>query len=225
MGSPAHAALPSVGPGSALPRADGGPGAASRRRERLGGTEGNEKLTIATAAVLTLLLIAEGITILFMGGLLSVHMFIGLVLIPPVMLKLLSTGYRFARYYTHARPYREKGPPAAPLRLLAPVLVASTGAVFATGAWLLALGHPSDLVLMLHKAAFVVWGAAFGIHFLAYLPRVVRSLHGDWSGAPRHPLPGGRLRGILVAASLGAGLALALSLASAISVWRGPLGG
>ena len=227
MGSTEHATtLPreAVGAGSRAPRARSAPRRERARRERLGGVEGNERLTIATAAVLIALLIAEGITILFIGGLLSVHMFIGLVLIPPVLLKLISTGYRFARYYTRAPSYRKKGPPAAPLRLLAPVLVVSTIAVFATGIALLLHGHPSDRLLFLHKAAFFVWSAAFGVHFLAYLPRVVRSL-GAGGLAPHRPPPGSGLRGTLVAAALGAGLALALSLTSAISAWHGPLPG
>ena len=94
--------------------------------DRLGGTEGNEALTSAAAAVLTLLLAAEGLTLLDLGWLRVPHMFIGMVLIPPVLVKLGSTGYRFARYYAGTRPYREKGPPLMPLRLLAPVLVAAT---------------------------------------------------------------------------------------------------
>src|SRR6266536_6655620 len=64
------------------------------RRDRFGGTEGNEILTSAAAVVLTGLLAAEGVTIVRMGGLVSAHMFIGLVLIRPVLLKLESTGYR-----------------------------------------------------------------------------------------------------------------------------------
>jgi hypothetical protein len=67
--------------------------------ERLGGTDGNEVLTSATAVALTLLLVAEGVTIIRMGGLRNAHMFIGMVLIPPVLLKLGSTGYRMVRYY------------------------------------------------------------------------------------------------------------------------------
>ncbi len=156
-----------------------------------------------------------------MGGLLSVHMFIGLVLVPPVLLKLGSTGYRFARYYTKARPYREKGPPALPMRLLAPVLVAMTIGVLATGIWLLLLGHKSDQVLLLHKATFIVWGAVFGIHFLVYAPRMLRSLGSDWSVARRRAVPGSGIRGMLVAASLGAGVALAISLVSSISGYHG----
>lgn len=189
-------------------------------RERLGGFEGNEILTAGIGAVLTILLIAEGITIILIGGLLTLHMFIGLVLVPPVLLKLGSTGYRFARYYTHSRPYVEKGPPALPMRLMAPFFVVTTIGVLATGVWLLLLGHKSDQLLFFHKLFFFVWGAIFVIHFLVYAPRVVRSLRSDWSSARRHAVPGSGLRGMLVAASTGAGVALALSLLSTISGWH-----
>src|SRR5436305_2688984 len=63
------------------------------------GPDGNERLTAASGAVLFLLLAAEGVTILSIGQLLSPHLFIGMLLIPPVALKLASTGWRFARYY------------------------------------------------------------------------------------------------------------------------------
>ena len=199
--------------------------ARSERGERLGGTEGNEVLTIVAASILTVLLAAEGITLLKMDSLLSVHMFIGLVLIPPVALKIASTGYRFARYYAHSRPYVAKGPPSLPMRLLAPVLVATTIGIFVSGVWLLALGHKSDQVLFLHKASFILWAGAFGIHFLVYFPRVARSLVADWRGARAHRVPGAGLRGLLVAASLGAGTGLAITLISAISGWHGGGGG
>jgi hypothetical protein len=190
-------------------------------RERLGGFEANEILTAAIGAVLTVLLIAEGITIILIGGLLTLHMFIGLVLVPPVLLKLGLTGYRFARYYTHSRPYVEKGPPALPMRLMAPFLVVTTIGVLATGVWLLLLGHKSDQLLFFHKVFFFVWGAIFVIHFLVYAPRVVRSLRSDWSSARRQAVPGSGLRGMLVAASTSAGAALALSLLSTIANWHG----
>jgi hypothetical protein len=213
-------------PDEAIPA---GPAAPGRRRgtarvgwrERLGGTEGNEILTSATAALLVVLLAAEGVTIIRMGGLVGVHMFIGLLLIPPVLLKIASTGYRFFRYYTGARTYREKGPPLLGLRLLAPILVASTVGVLATGVWLLALGHRSDQVLQLHQIAFIVFAVVFTIHFLAYSPRMVRSLRADWGPIRRQAIPGTGLRGTLVAASFGAGLALSLSLLSAIAGWHG----
>jgi hypothetical protein len=190
------------------------------RRDRVGGTEGNEILTSATAVVLTGLLAAEGLTIVRMRGLVSAHMFIGMVLIPPVLLKLASTGYRFVRYYTGSPTYRAKGSPPLALRLLAPVLVATTVAVFVTGVLLLLAGHKSDTLLLLHKVSFIVWGVVFAVHFLAYVPRVVRSLGADWSAARRASVPGAGLRGMLVAATVGGGAALALSLLPTMNAWH-----
>lgn len=194
------------------------------RVRSLGGVAGNEILTCAIAAVLTVLLLVEGVTILQLGPLLIPHMFVGLMLIPPVLLKLGATGYRFARYYTYAPTYREKGPPLLPLRLMAPVLVAATLGVFATGVALLAIGHQSGPILLLHKASFVVWGAVFGIHFLAYLPRMYRSLRDDWSARRRRAVAGAGLRSTLVGTALGSGFVLALALLPTIDAWQGSAG-
>jgi hypothetical protein len=191
-----------------------------RRRDRFGGTAGNEILTSATAVVLTLLLAVEGYTVVNMRGLVSLHMFIGLVLIPPVLLKLASTGYRAVRYYTGSRPYRAKGPPLLPLRLMAPVLAASAIAVLVTGTLLLVAGHNSSTLLTLHKASFIVFGVVFAVHFLAYVPRTVRSLRADWGAARSEAVPGASLRVMLVAAALGGGAALALALLPTIDAWH-----
>jgi len=140
------------------------------QRRPFGGVAGNEILTCAVAAVLTCLLLAEGVTLLRLGPLLVPHMFIGMVLVPLVLLKLGSTGYRFVRYYACAPAYREKGPPLLPLRMMAPVLVAATIGVFVTGVALLVEGHKSDTLLLLHKATFIVWGAVFGFLFFSEVP-------------------------------------------------------
>lgn len=190
------------------------------RRRSFGGVAGNEILTCAIAAVLTCLLLAEGVTLLRLGPLLVPHMFIGLVLVPLVLVKLGSTGYRFARYYARTPAYRQKGPPLLPLRLLAPVLVAATIGVFATGVALLIDGHKSNTLLLLHKASFVIWAAVFGIHFLAYLPHMLRALGAAWSDRRRRSIPGAGLRGTLVAGALGGGLGLALLLLPTIDAWQ-----
>lgn len=190
------------------------------QRRSFGGVAGNEILTCAIAAVLTCLLLAEGVTLLRMGPLLVPHMFIGLVLVPLVVLKLGSTGYRFVRYYAHTPAYREKGPPLLPLRVLAPVLVAATIGVFATGVALLVDGYKSNALMLLHKVSFIVWGAVFGIHFLAYLPRMLRSLRDDWSARRRRAVGGAGFRGMLVGSALGGGLALALVLLPTIDAWQ-----
>jgi hypothetical protein len=62
----------------------------------LGGTEGNSRLTGTTAAILLVLLAAEGLTLLSLHSFLSWHIFIGMLLVPIVALKLASTGYRLA---------------------------------------------------------------------------------------------------------------------------------
>src|SRR3954468_21499838 len=187
---------------------------ATRARVRLGGTAGNELLTGVTALVLVLLLAVEGVTLLFLDQLLSVHMFVGLALIGPVVLKLASTGYRFARYYTRSAAYRVKGPPALPLRMLAPVLVVTTVLVLASGVALLLIGHHSDTVLLVHKASFIVWSAVFAVHFLAYLPRALRAV------VPREAVPGAASRAAVVLVSVAAGAALALALLDRIGAWH-----
>ena len=183
--------------------------------QRLGGTDGNAALTSAAGAVLIALLLAEGVTIIDMGGLRTPHMVVGLVLIPPVLVKLGSTGYRFARYYLGTPAYREKGPPLMALRLLAPALVATTIAVFATGVALLVLGHRSDVLIEVHKVSFIVWGVLFGVHVLAHLRDMARSLRSDWT------VPGTRVRLALVAVSITAGLTVAIAVLPSITHWHG----
>lgn len=187
----------------------------------LGGTDGNEALTSAVAVVLTFLLIAEGITILQIGGLKNEHMFIGMALIPPVLLKLGSTGYRFARYYLGTRAYREKGPPLLPLRVLAPVLVLTTVIVFATGVALMLVGHKSNTLFTLHKVSFILWGGVFGVHFLAHLPRMIRSVRSEWMAEGRRRAAGAQVRLALLISSIGGGVALAIAVLPLITGWHG----
>ena len=73
------------------------------------GPEGNEQLTGLTGAVLLIGFAAEGVTILALHRLLTMNIFLGMLLIGPVALKIGSTCYRFARYYTGAVSYVRKG--------------------------------------------------------------------------------------------------------------------
>jgi hypothetical protein len=180
--------------------------------ERQDPTAGNERLTATTAVLLLILLAAEGVTILSIRPLLSAHIVIGLLLVPPVALKLLSTGYRFLRYYTGDIAYVAKGPPHVLMRALAPLLVVTTLAVLGTGVAMLALGprHGRDLLLGLHKASFVVWFVLMAVHVLVYAPRL-----------PRLVLSGRTLgrRAALVASSVAAGALLAGATYSLAAPW------
>ena len=192
--------------------------AAARSVVRTGGSEGNRRLTAATAAILLVLLAAEGVTLLAIGPLVSAHVFIGMLLVPLVGVKLASTGYRFARYYTGDRTYRAEGPPHPLLRLLGPVVVLSTVALFASGVTLIVLGPQGGVVLGLHKASFAVWVAAMSAHVLAHLVRVPRLAAADWRR--EEALPGSSLRRWLLAGSLVAGLVLAVATVHLAGPWH-----
>ena len=183
-----------------------------------GGTEGNERLTALTGTVLLALLAVEGVTILAIRPLLSLHVFIGLLLIPPVVLKLAATGYRFVRYYARDVEYVRKGPPVLLMRMLvAPGLVAATVGVFATGVALLVVGPGGGVILGLHKASFVVWLVAFGIHVLAYALRTPALVAADWGRA--NGTAGAPVRYGAVALALVVGLIIAVAALPAAHPW------
>ena len=202
-----------------------------------GGTDGNERLTVQIGLVLIVLLAVLGVTIVRIGQLLWLHLFLGLVLLGPVALKLLSTGYRFVRYYTANPAYRRKGPPALLLRLLGPLVVLTTVAVFATGVALLALGPGSrNPWVLVHKVSFIAWLAFTAVHVLGHLPEIAR-YGGDAArrrremialGSPSarravrlssDRLGGAAGRGLSLAISLASGLALAIALVGTFAAW------
>lgn len=169
---------------------------------RLGGSAGNEQLTAIVAAALVPLLLAEAATLLNVRSLLTVHAFIGMLLVPVVAVKLASAGWRMFRYYAGTEEYTLRGPPQILIRtVVAPVLVASTVVLFATGIALLAVDQTHGTIVGLHKASFVVWAGAFGIHFLTRIRLLVRVLG--------RRLPGISMRVAAATVALVAGLGLA----------------
>src|ERR1700758_4036200 len=92
---------------------------------------GNERLTAAVGLLVLLPILVEVATVLLgVHTFMSWHVFVGLALIPAVLLKLGSTGWRFARYYTRNRVYMALGPPQLAMRVLAPLFVAATVVLF-----------------------------------------------------------------------------------------------
>ncbi|MCW3068521.1 MAG: hypothetical protein JWL67_1146 [Solirubrobacterales bacterium] len=187
-----------------------------------GGTTGNERLTAATGGTLLVLLAVIGVTIIQLRPLLWLHMFVGMLLIGPVALKLASTGYRFVRYYTADQAYRRKGPPAAPLRAIAPVVVLSTVVVLASGVALLFAGPQSrDTLLPIHKLSFFAWVAFMALHVLAHLPRVPRALRADLSrsGQLGEDVAGRSGRMLTLVGALVAGAVLAVLVIPEFGAW------
>jgi hypothetical protein len=192
--------------------------------DKTGGAAGNEKLTAMTGSLLLLLLAVEGLTILRIHELLTVHFFVGMLLVGPVLLKMCSTGYRFVRYYAGSAPYVKKGPPAIVLRLLGPVLMATSVGVIGTGVVLAFTGPGYSLWLLAHKAFFIIWFGAMTIHVLWYAPQVPRILRGDsphLEGA-RTVLAGAGMRWLLIFTALAIGLLTAVATYHTAGNWLGP---
>jgi hypothetical protein len=191
---------------------------AERRAEA--GVAGNARLTATNAVVLLVLLAAEGATILRVRQLLSPHVFIGVVLIPPVLVKMASTGWRFVRYYRGAAAYQRKGPPPLLLRLLGPAVVILTLVLLASGVGLLLVSRSwLPLLLKVHKASFVLWFGAMTVHVLGHLGEVFRLAPRDWLRRTRRDVTGAGPRQWLIAASLVVGAMLGFLLLSHVGHW------
>lgn len=185
------------------------------------GVEGNSRLTAVNGMTLLALLAVEGVTVLDVRGLITLHVYLGVLLIGPVLLKTASTSYRFVRYYAGAQPYREKGPPHPVLRTLGPVVVLPTLSVLGTGLGLIAAGpgHREPL-LTLHQASFLVWLAATSVHVLGHILDGTRTTWRELRDPRAAPAAGHRrARTLVTALSLVAGVGLATALLPAAHGW------
>jgi hypothetical protein len=187
-----------------------------------GGPDANQQLTTQIGVILLVLLAAIGATIPFLSQLIAEHLFLGFLLLGPVVAKMGSTGYRFVRYYTHDPAYRKKGPPHLSMRLIAPIVVLSTVVVFVSGIVLMFEGpNHRDPSLTIHKLSFIVWLVFMGLHVLGHLLELPGSLRG--ARETRNALPGlssaPRGRWVTIAGSMAAGLVVALVLIPSFGSW------
>jgi len=186
----------------------------------LGGPEGNARTTGLTAAILLVLLAAEGLTLLQLHTLITPHVVIGMVLVPFVLLKLGTTGYRMVRYYAGPGPYRDRGAPPLLLRLLGPVVVLLTLLVFASGVALLLVPlSMRDTLFFVHKASFVLWFGAMTIHVLGHVLETSRLAPADLVARTRRQVRGAGARLWVQAGCLVAGILLAVLMAPTVGPW------
>ena len=188
-----------------------------------GGTDGNERLTAMTGSLLLVLLAIEGVTLLGLHAMLTLHFFVGMLLVGPVLLKIGSTGYRFVRYYTGSVPYVRKGPPALPLRILGPMVMISSIGVVGSGV-ALALVRPGPTPwLLAHKLFFAAWFCVITVHVTWYAPQLPRLLR---TGSPHLEraqvvLAGAGKRWLLLLAALAVGVVVAVATYHAAGSWSG----
>lgn len=183
------------------------------------GVLGNERLTAMAGAILLVLSAIEIITLIALHDLITVHFFVGVLLIGPVAVKTASTGWRFLRYYTRHPAYRRKGPPNPLLRIMAPLLVASTLALLGSGIALAATGPAPPVLLQIHMLSFLAWLVTIIAHAVAYLARVPRLVREDLRHRPAvtAPVPPGRPARLAanIAALIAAAIAAVLLLPTA----------
>jgi hypothetical protein len=178
-----------------------------------GGVEGNARLTAMTGALLLVLLAGEGLTIVRIGPLLKLHVFLGALLVPPVTVKLASTLYRFGRYYVGAPAYRRKGPPPIVLRLLGPPLVVLTLVMFSSGIALLFVGgQDRGTLLFLHRGSFILWFAVMVVHVVGHLIEVGRVAPRDFLPSKRQRRYGSTLRQLVILGAVATGGVLGAAL-------------
>jgi hypothetical protein len=185
-----------------------------------------------TGVLLIVLLAVLGVTIVQIRQLIWLHLFLGLLLLGPVLLKMASTGYRFVRYYTHHALYLARGTPELALRALGPGVVLTTVAVFASGIVLLFEGPARRHTwLLVHKVTFILWLVLTGLHVLGHLPGLGRSLQAvrlenepgarGLEGDPRLRA-GSAGRWIVLAGAVVAGVVLGVALIPHFSLWTAP---
>lgn len=195
-----------------------------------GGPAGNALLTAWTGLVLLVASVAELLTLFNVRGLISWHVAIGALLVPPALMKTASTGWRIARYYFGNPSYGKAGPPPALLRLLGPLVIISTLGLLGSGILLVLLGQVrsrrgvfSVLGFRLdwigvHQSFFAVWVVATGLHLLGRIVPALRITVASPGGAD---VPGSWMRWLLLGTMVASAVALAVALVHADGSWMG----
>ena len=184
-----------------------------------GRVEANERLTAVDGALLFVLLVGLGVTVLFIRPLLGLHYLLGFALIPPLGLKIYSTGYRFCCYYRRDQDFIEAGPPSPLLRFgIAPLLIASTVAVMGSGLELWAFADRFGAWwVSAHTLSAVVFTVTLFAHLLSHLRRSATTLADDFASPPVEGAV--NRRSVLLACTV-----LALVLAAASLTYASPFG-
>jgi hypothetical protein len=107
------------------------------------------------------------------------------------------------------------------LVLLAPGVVLTTVALFATGVALLFAGRASGTLAFAHKLSFIAWVALMALHVLGHLLELPRLASADWRrhGPREARLAGAGMRASAVTATVVVGVGLGFLGLSVGSSW------
>jgi hypothetical protein len=190
-----------------------------RRTSRSGGVDGNERLTAMVAALLLVLLFLVGLTVPVANAQTRLHVFLGVVVIPPVLLKVATTSWRFIRYYSGSYSYRRKGPPLPLLRLLGPIIVVLTLVMLFSGVGLVVVAPVSmhAQLSQIHHASFFLWFVVMSVHVLAHLRETATFAPRDFLRRTRRQVRGGRRRAAVTLMSVVVGVVSAWAILPYVS--------
>jgi hypothetical protein len=173
------------------------------------GVLANERLTASTGVLLLLGFAAEGLTILLgVKAVLPAHVFIGVVLVPPVLLKVAVTTYRMVRYYGGDPAYVDRGPPMWLLRVAGPLVVLSTVLVLVTGIAAVVIDPRPEWAETGHKTGVLVWAGLMAVHVLGHARETPAKATADWRRG--RVVSGRRQRVAVIAGAVALGVALGL---------------
>ena len=193
-----------------------------------GGPAGNARLTAWIGLILLVLFVGELVTLIDVRQLVSWHIAIGILLIPPALAKTATTSWRIFRYYTGVRPYHQGGPPPLLLRVLGPLVVLTTLALLGSGIAVIALGPASAFeplltvagqrvsALTIHQGCTLVWAIATGLHVLARTVPAVRLATGRTPGGRPDGSPA---RAVTLVATVALGVVAALLVLQLTGAW------
>src|SRR5260221_3916511 len=200
-----------------------------KRRLLAGGVPGNRALTSTFGVVLLVLLTVQVLSAVWFallsynvaipGGPIfqvvrPVHFFVGFLLFPLIGVKLASTGYRFARYYTRNRAYHDAGAPRLVLRMTAPLLVLSTVVVFASGVEMWSFRNDFGVTwITVHDLSAFAFVALLLVHVVYHTREAQREA--------RHDLRARENGAITRRALLAGGAVAGLTLAVGAAQWPG----
>ncbi len=217
--------MKSLKPGDESPvRPSGQIHTSERNDDEQSAVVGNERMTGLAGAVLLVLILIELVSAAILRTLLSIHVFAGVLLAGPLVVKLGSTFWRFLRYYTGSPAFVRRGPPHLALRVMAPLLIVTTLVVIGSGIGLVVTGPLSaGPLLPLHGFSVLVWLPLIALHGFAHIRRVPRLVTDDWSNPSSKNLAKGRGRrlGMNLGALLAGAVAAILLFPGAASwiVW------
>lgn len=180
------------------------------------------RLLALLGSVLFIGLVIEGVTIVFIGQMVALHVVLGMILLPIMAYKTIVAMYRFSMYYLGASDFKRAGPPEMLLRVIGPLLVVTTVILMFSGI-ILVYAKPDTSTatfwLILHRDDFVIWFGLLALHVLAYARRAFGTAGYDLKDSRYHSLIGrrGRLISILIAAAFG--VLLAWAVYPAIGQW------